>query len=151
MVVGSHEAVGAGCAEQDRGAVASSAAERAARAGWGLGAASIHWGKRPTASRPVAVTRRDRDLLALLHDVNYLPASQMALLGWGGNSTCARRRLRLLHDHGLIDKSRIAHTSDLAFLSRSSLSRHSSRPSRRRGDAAAAAHFESRYAAASIA
>jgi hypothetical protein len=108
MVTGSHEAAGAGGARQDRGAVASLAAKRAARAGWGLGAATIHWGKRPAASRPVAVTRRDRRLLALLHDVNYLSASQMALLGWGGDSTCARRRLRLLHDHGLIDKFRPA-------------------------------------------
>ncbi|HWX46213.1 MAG TPA: replication-relaxation family protein [Solirubrobacteraceae bacterium] len=44
--------------------------------------------------------------MALLHDVNYLSASQLALLGCGGDSTCARRRLRLLHDHELIDKSR---------------------------------------------
>jgi len=87
---------------------ASSAAERAARAGWGLSAASIHWGRRPAAPRPLAVTERDRRLLALLHDVNYLSSSQMALLGWGGESTCTRRRLRLLHDHGLIDKFRPA-------------------------------------------
>jgi hypothetical protein len=46
-----------------------------------LGAASIQWGRRPAASRPVAVTERDRSLLALLHDVNYLSASQLALLG----------------------------------------------------------------------
>ena len=32
----------------------------------------------------------------------------MALLGWGGDSTCTRRRLRLLHDRGLIDKFRPA-------------------------------------------
>jgi Replication-relaxation len=88
--------------------VASSAAERAARAGWGLGAASIHWGKRPAEPRPVAVTERDCGLLALLHDVNYLSASQIAMLGWGGDSSCARRRLRLLHDRGLIDKFRPA-------------------------------------------
>lgn len=106
MAARSHEAAGVGGAGRDCGAVASSAAERAARAGWGLGAASIHWGKRPAIWKPVAVTKRDRGLLALLHDVNYLSASQMALLGWGGDSTCARRRLRLLHDHGLIDKFR---------------------------------------------
>ncbi len=88
--------------------MASSAAERAARAGSGLSAASIHWGKRAAASKPVAVTERDRRLLALLHDVNYLSSSQMALLGWGGDSTCTRRRLRLLHDRGLIDKFRPA-------------------------------------------
>jgi hypothetical protein len=88
--------------------VASSAAERAARAGWGLSAASIHWGRRAAASKPVAVTERDRRLLALLHDVNYLSSSQMALLGWSGDSSAARRRLRLLHDHGLIDKFRPA-------------------------------------------
>ena len=89
-------------------AVASSAAERAARAGWGLSAASIHWGRRAAAAKPVAVTERDRRLLELLHDVNYLSSSQMALLGWGGDSTCTRRRLRLLHDRGLIDKFRPA-------------------------------------------
>jgi hypothetical protein len=88
--------------------VASSAAERAARAGWGLSAASIHWGRRAAASKPVAVTERDRRLLELLHDVNYLSSSQMALLGWGADSTCTRRRLRLLHDRGLIDKFRPA-------------------------------------------
>ena len=87
---------------------ASSAAERAARAGWGLSAASIHWGKRATAAKPFAITERDRRLLELLHDVNYLSSSQMGLLGWGGESTCTRRRLRLLHDHGLIDKFRPA-------------------------------------------
>jgi hypothetical protein len=89
-------------------AVASSAAERAARAGSGLSAASIHWGKRAAAPKPVAVTERDRRLLELLHDVNYLSSSQMALLGWGADSTCTRRRLRLLHDRGLIDKFRPA-------------------------------------------
>jgi len=89
-------------------AVASSAAERAARAGWGLSAASIHWGRRGAGAKPVAVTERDCRLLALLHDVNYLSSSQMALLGWGADSTCTRRRLRLLHDRGLIDKFRPA-------------------------------------------
>jgi hypothetical protein len=87
---------------------ASSAAERAARAGSGLSAASIHWGRRAAASKPFAVTERDRRLLELLHDVNYLSSSQMGLLGWGGESTCTRRRLRLLHDRGLIDKFRPA-------------------------------------------
>src|SRR6516164_2579067 len=86
----------------------ASAAERAVNAGWGLSAAGIHWGKRPTVMKPIALTERDRRLLALLHDVNYLSASQLALLGWGGDSTCARRRLRLLHDRKLIDKFRPA-------------------------------------------
>ena len=59
-------------------------------------------------AKPLAVTERDRRLLELLHDVNYLSSSQMALLGWGADSTCTRRRLRLLHDRGLIDKFRPA-------------------------------------------
>ena len=88
--------------------MASSAAERAATAGWGLSAASIHWGRRAAASTPVAVTVRDRRLLELLHDVNYLSSSQLALLGWSGDSSAARRRLHLLHDRGLIDKFRPA-------------------------------------------
>jgi hypothetical protein len=101
--------VGSPCRKASVGrAVASSAAERAARAGWGLSAASIHWGRRGAASKPLAVTERDRRLLELLHDVNYLSSSQMALLGWGADSTCTRRRLRLLHDRGLIDKFRPA-------------------------------------------
>jgi hypothetical protein len=58
--------------------------------------------------KPIALTERDRRLLALLHDVNYLSASQLAVLGCGGDSTCARRRLRLLHSRGLIDKFRPA-------------------------------------------
>src|ERR1019366_9047976 len=37
--------------------VANSAAERAARAGSGLSAASIHWGKRTAAPKPLAVTQ----------------------------------------------------------------------------------------------
>ncbi len=89
-------------------AVASSAAERAARAGSGLSAASIHWGRRPVAPKPLAVTERNCRLLELLHDVNYPSSSQLALLGWGSDSTCTRRRLRLLHDRGLIDKFRPA-------------------------------------------
>lgn len=56
----------------------------------------------------MAVTERDCALLALLYDVNYQSASQVALLGWGGDSSCARRRLRLLHDCGLLDKFRPA-------------------------------------------
>jgi Replication-relaxation len=86
----------------------ASAAERAVNAGCGLSAAGVHWGKRPTVVKPIALTERDRRLLTLLHDVNYLSASQLALLGWGGDSTCARRRLRLLHDRGFIDKFRPA-------------------------------------------
>ncbi len=110
MADGSHEGTAPSGASElpSEGSLLRTVAERARRAGWGLGAASIQWGRRPAASRPVAVTERDRGLLALLHDVNYLSASQLALLGWGGDSTCARRRLRLLHDHGLIDKFRPA-------------------------------------------
>jgi hypothetical protein len=85
-----------------------SAVRRAVNAGWELGAAGIHWGRRPAVMKPVAVTERDRRLLALLYDVKYLSSSQLTLLGWGGDSSCSRRRLRLLHAHGLIDKFRPA-------------------------------------------
>lgn len=95
-------------ARPQRAAALNSVAERAATAGWNLAAAGIHWGKRPPATKPVALTERDLRLLALLHDVNYLSSSQLALLGWGGDSSCSRRRLRRLHDLELIDKFRPA-------------------------------------------
>lgn len=95
-------------ARPGRAAALNAVAERVATAGWDLGAAGIHWGKRPAAMKPVAITARDLRLLALLLDVNYLSSSQLALLGWGGDSSCSRRRLRRLHDLGLVDKFRPA-------------------------------------------
>jgi hypothetical protein len=102
MADGNHEGTASSGAPElpSEGSLLRTVAERARRAGWGLGAASIQWGKRPAASRPVAVTKRDRGLLALLHDVNYLSASQLALLGWGEDSTCARLRVELPSHRG---------------------------------------------------
>lgn len=81
--------------------------KRAIQAGDGLAEQAITWGKRETPRKPVALTDRDLRLMALLHDVNYLSASQLALLGWGHDSNAAYRRLRLLHASGRLDKFRV--------------------------------------------
>lgn len=80
--------------------------QRLARAGDGLAEEAIIWGQRDTPSKPVALTDRDLRLMALLYQVNFLSASQLAILGWGHDSNAATRRLRLLHATGHLDKFR---------------------------------------------
>jgi hypothetical protein len=80
--------------------------ERARRAGTQLSAATIHWGRRPTEAPAIAVTARDLALLERLHEVGYLAASHLFLLGWGRQTTRGWRRLKTLHDVGLVDKFR---------------------------------------------
>ena len=79
---------------------------RALRAGVDLSAGTILWGRRPQLPAPVALTLRDLRLMALLHDVNYLSASQLTLLGWGRAERAAQERLRRLHDAGYLDRFR---------------------------------------------
>jgi hypothetical protein len=46
-------------------------------------------------------------LMALLHDVNYLSASQLLVLGWGESGIAVGlRRLKRLHDSGYLDRFR---------------------------------------------
>jgi hypothetical protein len=80
--------------------------ERLIRAGDGLAEQAITWGEDRAPGRPVALTERDLRLMVLLHDVNYLSASQLALLGWGRDSNAACRRLRLLFASGRLDRFR---------------------------------------------
>ncbi len=80
--------------------------ERMLRAGVGLSAGTIQWGRRPSSPAPVGLTMRDLRLMALLHDTNYLSASQLTLLGWGSAERAAQERLKRLHDAGYLDRFR---------------------------------------------
>jgi Replication-relaxation len=80
--------------------------ERMLNAGVGLSAGTIQWGQRPEQPVPVALTIRDLRLMALLHDTNYLSASQLTLLGWGSAERAAQERLKRLHDAGYLDRFR---------------------------------------------
>jgi hypothetical protein len=80
--------------------------ERMLRAGVGLSAGTIQWGRRPECPPPVGLTARDLRLMALLHDTNYLSASQLTMLGWGAAERAAQERLKRLHDAGYLDRFR---------------------------------------------
>jgi len=80
--------------------------ERMLHAGVGLSAGTIQWGRRSDSPAPVGLTIRDLRLMALLHDTNYLSASQLTLLGWGGAARAAQERLKRLHDTGYLDRFR---------------------------------------------
>jgi hypothetical protein len=80
--------------------------ERMLRAGVGLSAGTIQWGRRPDSPAPVGLTVRDLRLMALLHDTNYLSASQLTMLGWGAAERAAQGRLKRLHDVGYLDRFR---------------------------------------------
>jgi hypothetical protein len=82
--------------------------ERVEAAGRRLTAASITWGARPAAGPALALTDRDVDLLAAVDEHRYLTTSMLALLFWGSDSYAARRRLKKLHDAGLLEKFRPA-------------------------------------------
>ena len=75
-------------------------------AGAGLSTSAIQWGRRPQSPAPIALTLRDLRLMALLHDVNFLSASQLTMLGWGGAERAAQERLKRLHDSGYLDRFR---------------------------------------------
>lgn len=80
--------------------------QRMLHAGVGLSAGTIQWGRRPKLPAPVGLTIRDLRLMALLHDTNYLSASQLTLLGWGNAERAAQERLKRLHDAGYLDRFR---------------------------------------------
>lgn len=80
--------------------------ERMLRAGIGLSAGTIQWGRRPDSPAPIGLTVRDLRLMALLHDTNYLSASQLTMLGWGAAERAAQERLKRLHDADYLDRFR---------------------------------------------
>lgn len=80
--------------------------ERMLHAGVGLSAGTIQWGRRPKRPAAIGLTSRDLRLMALLHDTNYLSASQLTLLGWGNAERAAQERLKRLHDAGYLDRFR---------------------------------------------
>jgi hypothetical protein len=80
--------------------------ERMLRAGVGLSAGTIQWGRRPESPASVGLTIRDLRLMALLHDTNYLSTSQLTLLGWGSAERAAQERLKRLHDSRYLDRFR---------------------------------------------
>jgi hypothetical protein len=75
-------------------------------AGAGLSEGLIEWGRRPAVMPCAMITPRDLRLLAALHDYGYLTTGLCALLFWGRETYAARRRLKLLHDVGLVDRLR---------------------------------------------
>jgi hypothetical protein len=80
--------------------------DRMLRAGIGLSAGTIQWGRRSECPAPIGLTARDLRLLALLHDTNYLSTSQLTVLGWGMAERAAQERLKRLHDAGFVDRFR---------------------------------------------
>lgn len=95
--------------------MSSEAAGRSRRAGRGLSAAGIEWGRPPSqhrnsieppSTRGMVVTDRDIEILAALHDYGYLTTSMIGLLFWGYLSDATHRRLKVLHDAGLCDRFR---------------------------------------------
>jgi hypothetical protein len=80
--------------------------DRMLRAGIGLSAGTIQWGRRSECPAPIGLTARDLRLLALLHDTNYLSTSQLTVLGWGMAERAAQERLKRLHDAGYLDRFR---------------------------------------------
>lgn len=82
-------------------------AQRMVLSGNGLSDGTIQWGRREGSAPAVGLTERDLRLMALLHDVNFLSASQLLMLGWGDSGERAgQRRLKLLHDGGYLDRFR---------------------------------------------
>jgi hypothetical protein len=81
--------------------------ERAEHSGVDLNASTLEWGRREQAPASVRLTDRDLMLMALLHDVNFLSASQLLVLGWGeSGAAVGLRRLKRLHDSGYLDRFR---------------------------------------------
>jgi hypothetical protein len=81
--------------------------DRVVRAGEDLSLNSLRWGQRPSPAPALGMTERDLRLMARLHDVNYLSASQLVMLGWGASRMRAgQKRLKLLHDGGFLDRFR---------------------------------------------
>jgi hypothetical protein len=82
-------------------------AQRMALAGEGLGAGTVQWGHREGSPPKVGLTDRDLRLMALLHDVNFLSASQLLMLGWGDSvERTGQKRLKRLHDCEYFDRFR---------------------------------------------
>lgn len=80
---------------------------RMALSGDGLSSGAIQWGRQKGPATPIGITTRDLRLMALIHDVNYLSASQITMLGWGPScERAAQRRLKRLHDAGYLDRFR---------------------------------------------
>jgi hypothetical protein len=75
-----------------------------------LTAGTVQWGNRAGSVPAVGLTDRDLRLMALTHDVNFLSASQLVVLGWGDSGERAgQRRLKRLHDGGYLDRFRPIH------------------------------------------
>jgi hypothetical protein len=81
--------------------------QRMVLAGEGLSAGTVQWGNRERAAPAVRLTDRDLRLMALLHDVNFLSASQLLVLGWGDSGgRVGQKRLKRLHDSEYLDRFR---------------------------------------------
>ena len=72
-----------------------------------LSRSGLEWGEREEDPPGVFLTDRDLKLMALLHDVNFLSARQLLMLGWGASQRRAgQQRLKELHDTGYLDRFR---------------------------------------------
>jgi hypothetical protein len=81
-------------------------------AGEGLSPRTLQWGRREEPPPTLCITGRDLRLMALLHDVNFLSASQLVMLGWGrSGERTGQARLKRLHDGGYLDRFRPASDS----------------------------------------
>jgi Replication-relaxation len=82
-------------------------AQRMVLSGEGLSASAVQWGNREVSAPAVRLTDRDLRLMALLHDVNFLSASQLLVLGWGDSGMrVGQKRLKRLHDSEYLDRFR---------------------------------------------
>jgi hypothetical protein len=67
-------------------------AQRMILSGEDLSAGTVQWGNRAGSVPAVGLTDRDLRLMALTHDVNFLSASQLVVLGWGDSGERAGRQ-----------------------------------------------------------
>lgn len=67
---------------------------------------AIQWGRRPADPAPVSLTDRDVAIFAWLEQHRFATTGMLAELFFGRRTYPVRRRLKLLHDAGYLDKLR---------------------------------------------
>lgn len=77
-----------------------------AHVGDGLTEAAIQWGRRPEQRPPASLTQRDLAIFAWLEQHRFASSGMLAALFFHQHNNPTRRRLKLLHDAGYIDKFR---------------------------------------------
>lgn len=77
-----------------------------ASVGDGLTEAAIQWGRRPPEPPPVSLTPRDLAMFGWLEQHRFATSGMLSALFFHQHSHPVRRRLKLLHDAGYLDKFR---------------------------------------------